>query len=62
MYKTMLFHCVINDKILKIRIACTEIHLGDFFLNLTKMIAPDTEIFQGMFDTNINLTPSNFHE
>ena len=27
---------------------------GIFFTNLTKTIAPKTEIFQGMFDTIVN--------
>ena len=31
-------------------------------MNFIKMIAPETEISQGMFDTIINFTPSEFAE
>ena len=39
----------------------TKINFGNYFSNLTKMIAPETEIYEGMFDTIINLTSSKVH-
>ena len=38
----------------------TETHFGYYFLNYIKMIAPETETVEGMFET-INFTPSMFY-
>ena len=35
-----------------------DINFFNYFINFTKMIAPETERWQGMFDTIINFTPS----
>ena len=39
----------------------TEIHFRNYFTYFTTKIAPETEIFQWMFDTIINFTPSELN-
>ena len=69
-----LFHCVLgtknNENAFRLLIfiptwnfclPMTEIHFGNYFCNLIKMIAPEIEIFEVMFDTIINVTPSKIY-
>ena len=39
----------------------TEINFEKYFTIFTKTIAPETEVFIGMFETIISLTPSKSH-
>ena len=39
----------------------TEINCRNYCTKSTKMIEPNTEIFQGMFDNIINFTPKEFY-
>ena len=59
------FHCENRENVFSVSIPTwnlfSEIHFGNDFTNFTKTLAPKTEIFQGMFHTIINSTPSKFH-
>ena len=52
-------HEVITDQVSAQELV--QNHLRNNLINCTKMIAPQTEIFQGMFETVINFTPSKSH-